>query len=195
MIHYRPLNPSDLAGLASIDRSDDSNHWCIVKDGVVVLQERTFRHPGFSQAQWDDIASELGDKLARDEVVLIGAYDSELLVGIAGLDTDERYGNDCDLYNFGPLWISREYRARGIGRQLFTMVRKEAERMDIDGMYVSATPVPGTVGFYTRMGCQLLIHPDPHLLAKEPEDIHMVLELPNKPDAGDVLKATPDSRR
>jgi len=71
------------------------------------------------------------------------------------------------------------------------MVRKEAERLDIDGMYVSATPVPGTVGFYKRMGCQLLPHPDPVLFAEEPEDIHMCLTLAGKSDAGVVQEHMP----
>ena len=175
MIEYKKLGPSDLEGSSPIDRRDVWDHWCIVRDGAVVLEERTFNHPGFTQAQWDEIVQELSDKLVRDQTLLFGAYDGETLVGIAGLETDQRYGRDRNLYNFSPMWIDKAYRGQGIGKQLFSLVRKEAEQLDIDGMYISATPVPGTVDFYTSMGCRLLNDPDPSLLAEEPEDIHMVL--------------------
>ncbi len=178
MIRYRPLEPSDLGELASIDRSDYSDCWCVARDGEIVLQERIFSHPGFSRAQWEDIASELGDKLAGEKALLVGSFDGETLVGIAGLETDHRYGPDRSMFNFSPLWISKAYRGRGIGGRLFTMVREKAEKLGIDALYVSATPVPGTVGFYTKMGCKVLINPDPTLFAREPEDIHMQLELP-----------------
>ena len=175
MIEYRQLGPSDLEGSSPIDRSDVWSHWCIVKDGAVVLEERTFNHPGFTQTHWDEIVQELKVKLVHDQTLLFGAYDGETLVGIAGLETDQRVGRDHNLYNFGPMWIDKAHRGRGIGKQLFVMVRQEAERLNIDGLYVSATPVPGTVDFYTNMGCRLLRDPDPSLLAEEPEDIHMVL--------------------
>lgn len=44
-------------------------------------------------------------------------------------------------------------------------------------VYVSATPTRGTVEFYQSLGFQLTPTPDPELLALEPEDIHMVLNL------------------
>jgi len=167
--------------LSSIDRSDYSSTWCEVEGGRVVLRKREFRHVGFSRSQWDAIADEWKEMLARGEMLLVGAYDDTRMVGVAGLDIGTRYGPDGGLYNFGPIWVSREYRGRGIGRHLFEMVREIAQPMDIDGLYISATPVPGTVGFYRRMGCRLLRSPDPRLCAEEPEDIHMYLDLAHGP--------------
>jgi hypothetical protein len=40
-------------------------------------------------------------------------------------------------------------------------------------MYISATPSENTVNFYMRLGCEIASEPDPELLAREPEDIHL----------------------
>lgn len=180
MIHYRHLEQTDLAGLARIDRSDYSSTWCIVKKGVLVHEEREFRHPGFSQSRWDQIVKEFTNELIRGKRMLIGAFENEILIGVAGLDVSQRYGCNGDMYNFGPIWISTKYRGRGVGKRLFALIVKEAESLDVCGLYVSATPVPNTVKFYMKMGCQLLRYPDPRLFDEEPEDIHMYICLPNK---------------
>jgi len=183
VIRYRHLEQLDLADLCHIDRRDHSSTWCEVEGGMVVLPKREFMHVGFSRAQWDHIAEEWKEMLGRDEMLLVGAYDGPEMVAVAGLDIGTRYGPDGSLYNFGPIWVSREYRGRGIGKRLFAMVRELARGMDIDGLYISATPVPGTVGFYRRMGCRLLSSPDPRLYAEEPEDIHMYLDLAHGPQS------------
>jgi hypothetical protein len=40
-------------------------------------------------------------------------------------------------------------------------------------LYVSATPSQATIHFYLGLGCVPTAHPDPALLALEPEDIHL----------------------
>lgn len=188
MIHYAHLDRFDLAGFACLDRSDYSSTWCKIEDGLLVQEKREFRHPGFSQSQWDEIVEKWTDKLLRGEKLLIGAYDGETAIGVAGLDIGQRYGRDSNMYNFGPMWVSKEYRGHGIGKKLFMMVQEEAEKLDIGGLYVSATPVPRTVGFYMRMGCELLSSPDPRLFAEEPEDIHMYKKLTQQDAAPDADK-------
>lgn len=177
MIHYRELEESDLAGLSGIDRSDYSPSWCVIEKGVLVQEDRDFVHKGFDRDTWGEIAGEYAAALRNDTVILVGAYDGDSLVGIAGLDTSRTYGPSGNMFNFGPMWVSRDYRGRGIGRKLFRLMVEKASALPVDGLYVSATPVPATVGFYMAMGCGLLDCPDPELFALEPEDIHMFYDL------------------
>jgi hypothetical protein len=44
-------------------------------------------------------------------------------------------------------------------------------------LYVSARPSESAVRFYLSQGFQLTDNPHPRLLALEPEDIHMVMQL------------------
>ena len=176
MIEFRTLSVHDLDGLPCLDRSDYSTTWCVVRDGHVVQEERVFKHHGFSQTEWAGIVGELARQVSKCEMLVIAAYDGSSPVGIAGLDIKHGYGPEMDMYNFGPLWISKEHRGCGIGKRLFSMLQEEAIRRGIDILYISATPVPGTVEFYMRMGCRLIAQPDLDLFAKEPEDIHMSLD-------------------
>jgi hypothetical protein len=44
-------------------------------------------------------------------------------------------------------------------------------------LYVSATPSESALGFYRSLGARLADPVDPDLFAREPEDVHLVLEL------------------
>lgn len=48
--------------------------------------------------------------------------------------------------------------------------------MGLEYLYISATPVAGTVGFYIGTGCRLPSSSDPRLYAERPEDIHPYLD-------------------
>jgi hypothetical protein len=44
-------------------------------------------------------------------------------------------------------------------------------------MYVSAIPSGPAVDFYVRHGCEPAAEPHPGLLAKEPDDLHLICPL------------------
>jgi predicted N-acetyltransferase YhbS len=89
------------------------------------------------------------------------------------MDISQSWGPDNNLFNLGPIWVSSSHRGRGIGSQLFNLLKEDAKMYPIAGLYISATPVPSTVDFYINQGCELLPEPDPILLEEEPEDIHL----------------------
>ena len=75
------------------------------------------------------------------------------------------------------LYVSRAYRGRGVGVQLFDAAVSFAREAGANGLYVSATPTENTVDFYLNRGCVLAPEPDPRLLAAEPDDIHLLYPL------------------
>ena len=187
MLKYRQLDQRDLDGLHEIDRSDFSPTTYRVKHGELILEDREFRHTGFTRAEWESRIRKFRAELQNGATILFGAFDDTTLVGISGLEVDQYRGPDRDMLNMGPMWVTSAYRRRGIGKQLLEMARQKAAGMGARALYVSATPVPGTVEFYLRAGCQLLSVPDEYLFALEPDDIHMESELKaNKTDAGDA---------
>ena len=72
------------------------------------------------------------------------------------------------------LYVSRTYRGRGVGMQLFDAAVSFAREAGAKALYVSAAPTENTVDFYLNRGCVLAPEPDPALLAAEPDDIHLV---------------------
>jgi len=177
MIQYKRLDHTDLDGLNCIDRRDYSSTWCVVKNGVITQEQREFKHPGFSKTHWEQILSEFTKDLKNGSVILFGAFDEQVLIGLSGIEIDKQYGPEKNMFNLRAMWISKAYRRQGIGKQLLNGVKQEAKNQKIDTLHVSATPVPGTVKFYMHEGCTLLSIPDPELFALEPEDIHMTLRL------------------
>ncbi len=185
MLKYRQLDRGDLDGLHDIDRGDFSPTTYRVKHGELILEDREFWHTGFTRAEWDSYIRKFSAELHNGVTILFGAFDGSTLVGISGLEVDKYRGSNRDMLNMGPMWVSSAYRRPGTGTQLLEMTRRKARDLGTRALYVSATPVPGTVEFYLRAGCQLLSVPDKYLFALEREDIHMGLELKaNKTDSG-----------
>jgi GNAT superfamily N-acetyltransferase len=100
-------------------------------------------------------------------------FDADALIGMGVLES-ARVGRASDQMQLSYLYVSRTYRGRGVGTQLFEAVLTFARAAGANALYVSATPTENTVDFYLRRGCILAPEPDPTLLAAEPDDIHLL---------------------
>lgn len=177
MLTYRQLEQKNLDGLYEIDRSDFSPSIYRMKLGTLILEESAFRHTGFTPAEWDRHIQKFRTDLQNGSIILFGAFDGDAIVGISGLEVDQYWGAEKDMFNMSPMWVTACYRRRGIGKRLLEMARKKAREIGVKALYISATPVPGTVEFYLKAGCRVLPVPDPYMYDLEPEDIHMRLEI------------------
>ena len=103
-------------------------------------------------------------------------FEADRLVAIAVLD-GRWLGPDLDTLDLTFIHVTRELRGAGVGGELFDRTVALARERGAKRMYVSASDSRATVDFYTRRGLRLANPPDPALLALEPSDIHLVLEL------------------
>jgi GNAT superfamily N-acetyltransferase len=103
----------------------------------------------------------------------LGVFDAEALIGVSVLES-ARVGRGRDQMQLAYLYVSRAYRGRGVGKQLFEAVAAFAREAGANALYVSAVPTENTVDFYLNRGCLLAPVPDPALLAAEPDDIHLL---------------------
>jgi GNAT superfamily N-acetyltransferase len=101
-----------------------------------------------------------------------GLFEGDAIAGVAVLDS-KRIGKRDDRLQLQFLHVSNAYRKRGLGARLFEMARSIARERGAKRMYISATPSENTIHFYMRLGCEIASEPDPELLAREPEDIHL----------------------
>lgn len=173
---YRELLGHEAELLGRIDRSErvDGVYRCV--GGALLLD----RGRGENVSSWP--TSELARLVSRLQALITsgghayGAWDAAEIVGMAALDMSGVNG-DGAMLQLDMLYVSAGYRRRGIGRQLMSMVASRARSCGADSLYISATPTRNTVDAYTSMGAMLLSSPDPELLAKEPEDIHLILRI------------------
>ncbi|MFW9905942.1 MAG: GNAT family N-acetyltransferase, partial [Candidatus Thorarchaeota archaeon] len=97
------------------------------------------------------------------------------LVGIISLD-NKFIGRNNDQLNLSGLWISKNYRKLGVGRNPFELVKEKALKIGAKELYVSVTPSPYKVHFHMNRGFELVKEVDKRLYELEPEDIQWYVD-------------------
>jgi GNAT superfamily N-acetyltransferase len=174
-IAYRDLQVHEAQLLGTIDRSESVDGIYRVVNGILDLDDTRLEVPSWS-------GLELAGYVARLQALIdsggrvFAAWDERRLVGLGSLDVSG-VGGDRAVMKLDMLYVSSEYRRRGIGRSLTEMAASLARSLGATALYISATPTRGTVDAYLHMGASLLGATDPELFAREPEDIHLALSL------------------
>ena len=171
----RPLTRDEVELIWTIDRSEVHHHIYEAHEGQLVLVPKYFDIPGWRPEAVEKETAALLDCFDRGGTFL-GVFDAETLIGMGVLES-ARVGRAKDQMQLAYLYVSRAYRGRGVGMQLFETALSFAREAGANALYVSATPTENTVDFYLNRGCILAPEPDPRLLAAEPEDIHLICPL------------------
>lgn len=168
----RPLTRDEIELIWTIDRSEVHHYTYELREGELVRVPNHFEVPGWRP---DAAATEtpvLLDRFDRGGT-FVGVFDAEALIGMSVLES-ARVGRGRDQMQLAYLYVSRAYRGRGVGTQLFEAAVSLARDAGAKALYVSSAPTENTVDFYLNRGCVLAPEPDAALLAAEPDDIHLV---------------------
>jgi GNAT superfamily N-acetyltransferase len=171
-MEMRLLTRDEVELIWTIDRSEVHHHIYELREGRLVRTPRYFEIPGWRADAVEKETPLLLDCFDRGGTFL-GVFDAEALIGMAVLES-ARVGRGGDQMQLSYLYVSRAYRGRGVGMQLFEAAVSFAREARVNALYVSATPTEATVDFYLNRGCVLAPEPDPRLLAAEPDDIHLL---------------------
>ena len=176
-VNVRRLEPSDVALVASIDRSEHVEVQYRVADGRIL--EVPVAHPDIPP--WDpdgsgphSVAAHVAfcASVLADGAVLLGAFaDDGELMGLATVHPtfEPALAWLATLHVAAPTAPGRRV---GLWDAGVALAREAGAR----SLYVSATPTGSAVGFYRSRG-RLADPPHPRLLAEEPEDVHLVCPL------------------
>jgi GNAT superfamily N-acetyltransferase len=174
-LSYRSLNADEVYRFEEIDRTEEITHIWYVRDGKMVLEEEHWHLTGWLPDELPRQRKHLGECMESGGAAW-GAFDGDRLVGIAVLD-GRWYGNDADTLDLYFMHVSNGYRQQGIGKRLTELVRHRAKEMGAKRLFVSGLPSLNTIGFYMAMGFDRAREVDPRLYEREPDDIHMDIEL------------------
>jgi len=176
VITLREMHADELERVRDIDRSE------IIRTGYRMESGRLLS----MDVNWDDDGWQDGDgeysftEMIRDAEhylelggTALGAFDGDRLIGFAVYQPRL----SSAMGQLAMLYVSDGHRRREIASRLLQKIRDLARGDGSKSLYVSATPTGSAVGFYLRQGFVPTDTPDAALFAKEPEDIHMVLEL------------------
>ncbi len=177
MIDYRQMELSEIGRIAEIDRTEY----------VTKAYRQNGAELNLINVEWDigqwSAQEQLNewDKYLKNDCVLWGAFDGDLLAGFCGYKPNIAPGMGL----LALMYVSASHRRQGIGRKLTKMVVDYGKGKKITSLYVTAEHTKGTVDFYRSLGFRPADRPLPELLQMEPDDIHMLMEFP-QPVSGPV---------
>ncbi|MHA2227175.1 MAG: GNAT family N-acetyltransferase [Candidatus Hodarchaeales archaeon] len=174
-MEYRQLIKEEINRIAEIDRSEVIDYIYYLRNGKLALVKEYWNLQRWNEEQIQKHSDSLLRIFNRGGY-LLGAFDNSKVAGIIVLD-NEFIGRHSDQLNLAGLWISKQYRRKGVGKTLVELVKNKAREMGAKKLYVSATPSQNTVIFYLNRGFKLAEEINEYLFELEPEDIHMELSL------------------
>ena len=174
-VEIRALEAVEIERAEEIDRTETIDYVYRIRGGELALELHFKRVGGFPPGELGASKQRMRACLSRGGAGW-GAFDEGHLVGIAVLD-GRPLGSDVDALDLYFLHVSDAHRGRGIGRALVRLASARAKELGARRLYVSATPSQNTVNFYQGAGFTLASSVDPELYRREPEDIHMDLDL------------------
>ncbi|MFX0114488.1 MAG: GNAT family N-acetyltransferase [Candidatus Hodarchaeota archaeon] len=174
-MEYRVMIKEELKRVAELDRREKIEAVYYYRDGCLDLVSEHWGVPEWSSREKQQKINSLHELHDRGGTI-IGAFDESRVVGVIALD-NKYIGRSNDQLNLPGLWVSKEYRKRGVGKTLVELVMQKAREIGAKRLYVSATPSENTVNFYLKRGFRLAHEINQRLFELEPEDIHMELEL------------------
>lgn len=167
----RELARDEIDLIWAIDRAEVIDNVYTLRDGALVLVPEHYDMAGWPPGEGEKYGPLLYDCFDRGGW-FYGVFDGAALAAVAILES-RFIGNECDMLQPKFLHVSRSYRGRGLGQDLFRQAATVARGRGARRMYISATPSEHTIDFYLRQGCRVTPEPDPVLFALEPEDIHL----------------------
>jgi GNAT superfamily N-acetyltransferase len=173
-----PFTAEDAGRLAELDRSESVPMLYAARRGEIVPLGRGEEVPQWSGAWLDDIVGFTRRHLEAGGLGVAAVDDDRdgVLAGVAVLGGTP-VGGDPELLQVALLHVGRPYRRTGLAGRLMAEMRREAAVRGARRLYVSATPSESALRFYLAQSARLADPPDPLLLALEPEDVHLVLDL------------------
>ena len=121
------------------------------------------------------IAEDIEQHMNHDQTGF-GAYDGGRIVGFATV-SHHIFGDTANYVELVCFQVSEEYRRRGIGRKLFTIVCEEALRLGADKLYISGHSSKESQDAYRALGCKHAEEINEILAEEEPFDIQLEYKL------------------
>jgi GNAT superfamily N-acetyltransferase len=174
-MNIRKINKEEISKLRDIDRSETVNQIYYAIDGSLVLRDKHYDVPKWSDGALRGYMKALTELFDRGGVIF-GVFDDEKMVGIMALGS-KMIGKNRDRIVLDFMHISKDYRKRGLGKRLVDMARSEAKKMNARKLYISACPTKNMVDFYMKNGAIVTEDIDKEMFEKEPDDIHMEVVL------------------
>ncbi|GGM38238.1 hypothetical protein GCM10011351_25470 [Paraliobacillus quinghaiensis] len=169
--HFRDLLVDECDRISEIDPSQYIEKVWRKVDGAYQLIRIDFM-----ETDWPDGYEKYRDALKetiRAAGVAIGAFDGEgRLVGFVTLNSDI-FGKTAKYVLLDSMFVSKQFRNYGIGKQLFQKCTERAKEWGADKLYMCAASSQETIAFYNSLGCVAAKEVNKQLYESDPRDIQL----------------------
>ena len=101
-----------------------------------------------------------------------GCFEKDVLVGYVTINSDI-FGVYSKQILLDQLFVSQNYRNKGIGKKLFGFCIFQAKRWGADKLYLCAGSSENTIAFYKKIGCVNAVEINQELYEEDPNDIQL----------------------
>ena len=101
-----------------------------------------------------------------------GCFENDVLVGYVTINSDI-FGVYSKQILLDQLFVSQNYRNKGIGKKLFGFCICQAKKWGADKLYLCAGSSENTIAFYKKIGCVNAVELNQELYAEDPNDIQL----------------------
>ena len=150
IVIYRQLKSSEAERLKEIDASQFIGRAWRMVDGVRQLVDINYQDPDFPNG-YENHLTALKTTIENGGSAL-GAFSGNKLVGFCSVNADI-FGAKSRYVLLDQIFVSLEYRAKGIGKQLFLRSVIEAKKLKAKKFYICAGSAEETIAFYKALGC------------------------------------------
>lgn len=174
-ITYRKLTVEECECIKEMDASQYiGKAWRII-DGKRKLVEINYQDPDWPNGYEYHYNNLKGTILSGGSA--IGAFDSNnKLLGFTTINR-EFFGEKYNHVLLDQLFITLEYRSKGIGKKLFMLSADVAREWDADKIYICAGSAEETIAFYFAIGCKEAVEINKELYESDPRDYQLEFSL------------------
>lgn len=150
-ITYRQLTLGECERVKEIDASQFIHQAWREVNGVRQLIEINYQDPDFPEGYENHLAA-LKETIKSGGSAL-GAFGYGRLIGFCSINPNV-FGRKYKYVLLDQLFISKEYRRKGLGKKLFFLSAHEAKLWGAEKIYICAGSSEETIAFYASIGCQ-----------------------------------------
>lgn len=172
MITYKVLsdNDVDLSLFAFFDRTQKVTKCWRKVNGEWLIKDVPFVD-NWSEEEYLEVVQHLKN-LIHSNGYVVGAFFNGQLKGFASVDP-AIFGTHAKYMDLSNIHVSQDMRGQGIGKELFSLVKKWAKEHHAEKLYISAHSAIESQAFYRAMGCVEAVEYNKELAEKEPCDCQL----------------------
>lgn len=149
-VYFRQLDYNECERIREIDASQYIGKAWRDVDGVRQLIDINYQDPDFPNG-YENHLSALRETI-NSHGSAIGAFLNEKLIGFCSVNSNI-FGKKHKYVLLDQIFISLNFRSKGIGKKLFLRSVIEARKLGADKLYICAGSSEETLAFYKALGC------------------------------------------